>query len=71
MVQAGRSALVVFPAPGEASGAQEGLRARQQRGQGQAEGHAVAVQGESTVAVTGPPLQTFVPPSNHSGCLPS
>ena len=31
----------------------------------------VAVQGESTVAVTGPPLQTFVPPSNHSGCLPS
>ena len=40
MVQAGRSLLVVFPAPGEASGAQEGLRARQQRGQGQAEGHA-------------------------------
>ena len=40
VVQAGRSPLVVFPAPGEASGAQEGLRARQQRGQGQAEGHA-------------------------------
>ena len=40
VVQAGRSPLVVFPAPGEASGAQEGLRAHQQRGQGQAEGHA-------------------------------
>lgn len=49
--------------PSVAVGAQEGLRERQQRGEGKAatsEGYAKSgVQGESTVS--GPPLQTFVP----------
>ena len=47
----GRRVAAVSPAPGEAAGAQEGLRERQQRGEGEAEGHAGSgVQGESTVS---------------------
>lgn len=47
----GRWVAAVSPAPGEAAGAQEGLRERQQRGEGEAEGHAGSgVQGESTVS---------------------